>query len=153
MNRLSDNYNLQELCPDLAKEWHPTKNDTLTPKDVTPYSNKKVWWLCSKNKSHKWQAAIYNRNSGKGCPCCSGQKACIDNCLKTINPKLAKEWHPSKNGTLTPRDVTPNSNKKVWWLCSKGHNWVAVISNRNNGNDCPHCFKKTGKLRHRRFKV
>jgi hypothetical protein len=33
--------------------------------------------------------------------------------LKTINPSLSKEWHPKKNGTLTPNDVTPSSGKKV----------------------------------------
>jgi len=36
--------------------------------------------------------------------------------LKTINPKLAEEWHPTKNGNLTPKDVLPKSGKKVWWL-------------------------------------
>ncbi len=38
------------------------------------------------------------------------------NDLATLYPKLAKEWHPSKNGDLTPESVLPNSNKKVWWL-------------------------------------
>ncbi len=155
MTRLSDNYNLQKLCSGLAKEWHPTKNDSLTPRDVTPFSNKKVWWLCSKNKNHEWDAIIGDRNKGVGCPYCAGRKAYIDNCLKTINPKLAKEWHPTKNGKLSPKDVTPNSNKKVWWRCSKykSHEWGAIISNRNRGRGCPHCYKKRRKLRHRRFKV
>ncbi len=153
MTRLSDNYNLQKLCSDLAKEWHPTKNGTLTPRDVTPNSGKKVWWLCSKNQNHEWDAIINSRISGSGCPYCAGQKVRIDNCLKTINPKLAKEWHPTKNGSLTPKDVTPNSQKKVWWVCSKGHKWEAVISSRNRGSGCPYCFKKRRKLRHRRFKV
>ena len=47
--------------------------------------------------------------------------------LKKINPKLAKEWHPTKNGNLTPKDVTPSSGQKVWWICDnrghKGHWW------------------------------
>ncbi len=155
MTKLSDNYNLYKLCPDLAKEWHPTKNGTLTPRDVTPFSSKTVWWLCSKNKNHEWEAIIAHRNNGIGCPYCSGQKVCIDNCLKTINPKLAKEWHQTKNGSLTPKEVTPNSNRKVWWLCSKNksHEWDATINNRNRERGCPYCFKKRRKLRHRRFKV
>jgi hypothetical protein len=147
MTKLSDNYNLQKLCPDLAKEWHPAKNGSSTPRDVTPNSNKKVWWICSKNKKHEWEAAISDRNNGNGCPYCSGQKTCIDNCLKTINPKLAKEWHPKKNGSLTSRDVTPNSHKKVWWRCSKNknHEWEAVIGNRNKGRSCPYCFRNKSK--------
>jgi DNA-directed RNA polymerase subunit RPC12/RpoP len=123
--------------PRLAKEWHPTKNAPLTPKDVTPNSNKKAWWRCSKD--HEWEATVNNRNHGKGCPYCSGQMVCIDNCLATVNPALAKDWHPTKNAPLTPEDVTPNSAKKVWWICSREHEWEAVIYNRNRGTGCPYC--------------
>ncbi len=28
---------------------------------------------------------------------------------------LVKEWHPTKNGKLTPHDVTPFSDMVVWW--------------------------------------
>ena len=38
-------------------------------------------------------------------------------------PELVKEWHPTKNGDLTPRDVTHGSKKKVWWLCQNIHEW------------------------------
>ena len=41
------------------------------------------------------------------------------------NSELAKEWHPTKNGSLTPADLTLGSNKRVWWICSKGHEWQA----------------------------
>ena len=36
--------------------------------------------------------------------------------LAETNPELIKEWHPYKNGTLIPFDVTSGSGKKVWWL-------------------------------------
>jgi hypothetical protein len=124
--------------PELSKEWHPTKNGNLTPKDVAPYSRKKAWWIC-KNK-HEWEAKINNRISGTGCPYCAGQAACIDNCLETQNPKLARQWHPTKNGKLTPRDITPGSNKKVWWLCSHNHEWPASVYNRNKGSGCTSCW-------------
>ena len=63
--------------------------------------------------------------------------------LQAINPKLAKEWHPTKNRKLTPRDVMPGSGKKVWWQCSKGHEWQAIIRNRSKakGIGCPECQK------------
>ena len=35
--------------------------------------------------------------------------------------------------------VTVNSGKKVWWKCKNGHEWQAIIRNRNYGNDCPIC--------------
>ena len=121
----------------LAKEWHPTKNGKLTPKDVSTHSGKKVWWLCK--KGHEWNAIINNRNKGYGCPYCGGQKVHDDNCLQTINPILAKEWHPTKNGKLTPKDITANTNRKVWWTCKKGHEWLTSISQRNYGSGCPYC--------------
>ena len=71
MPQASPNYNLYVLKPDLVKEWHPTKNGTLTPMDVAPYSNKKVWWICG--KGHEWEAHISNRSKGIGCPYCSGK--------------------------------------------------------------------------------
>ena len=36
----------------------------------------------------------------------------------------------------------PNSNKKAWWKCIKGHEWQAIIGNRNRGNGCPQCAKE-----------
>ena len=135
--RVCDDNSLQTLHPKIAKEWHPTKNGDLLPSGVTVSSSKKVWWQCK--KEHEWQAAIYSRINGNGCPFCSGRYASADNCLQKSNPKLAKEWHPIKNGDLAPNDVTANSGKKVWWKCKKGHEWVATIGNRASGRGCPFC--------------
>lgn len=131
--------------PTLATEWHPSKNGDLTPHDLTIGSGKKVWWLCSKNPQHVWEAKVLNRGKGNGCPYCNGNKVSQDNCLQTLNPKLAKEWHPSKNSTLTPSEVTTGSSRKVWWLCPKNelHSWQAVISSRHTGgHGCPYCSGK-----------
>lgn len=38
------------------------------------------------------------------------------NDLATINPELAKEWHPTKNGDLRLEDVSAWDKRKVWWL-------------------------------------
>jgi hypothetical protein len=128
---------LQSVNPVLAKEWHPTKNGSLTAKGVTARSNKKVWWIC--DKGHEWQATIDSRSRGNGCPYCAGKAVCEDNCLQTINPVLAKEWHPTKNGSLTAKDVAPQSNRKVWWMCGRGHQWEAVVASRSSGRGCPYC--------------
>ena len=45
-------------------------------------------------------------------------------------PQLVKEWHPSKNGELTPDDFTHGTHKKVWWLCSNGHSYEQLIKNK-----------------------
>jgi hypothetical protein len=133
---------LKTKNPSLASQWHPVKNGDLTPEDVTANSNKKVWWLCAKD--HEWQAQVNNRNmGGSGCPYCSGRGATKENCLKTNNPSLTRQWHPDRNGDLTPDAVTANSNKKVWWICTKGHEWQAQVNNRNiGGSGCPYCAGK-----------
>jgi len=64
---------LASMSPELAREWHPTKNGGLRPDAVSPQSHNKVWWLCSKNTKHEWQSKIQNRYLGDGCPYCSGR--------------------------------------------------------------------------------
>lgn len=129
----------------LASEWHPTKNGRLSPKDVFPNSHRKIWWLC-KNR-HEWKTSVASRNHrGRGCPYCTNQRVNSENCLGKINPKLSKEWHPTKNKALTPDDVTPGTGKKVWWCCKKGHEWLATVKSRNNGRRCPYCFSQTSML-------
>lgn len=55
------------------------------------------------------------------------------------HPDLVNEWHPTKNGLLLPSDVTCGSGKKVWWFCSKGHEWETGVRNRVKGSKCPYC--------------
>ena len=132
---------LVTVNPELASEWHPTKNGDMKPDMVTVGCNKKVWWQCS--NGHEWQAVIHNRSKGSGCPYCAGRYAIKgETDIATINPELAKEWHPTKNGDLAPEMVTTSSNKEVWWLGKCGHVWKAVISDRNNGHGCPYCTGK-----------
>lgn len=129
---------LQTLNPNLAKQWHPIKNGELTPRDVTISSNKRIWWIC--DKRHEWKTTIAERTSGKGCPYCSNQRVCDDNSLQALRPDLATQWHPSKNGEMSANDVTKGSNKKVWWLFEKGHEWKAKVSDRSRkGHGCPFC--------------
>ncbi len=55
--------------PEIAKEWHPTKNGEIKPTDVTRGTGKKVWWFCP--RGHEYQATVLHRASGgTGCPIC-----------------------------------------------------------------------------------
>ena len=129
------------LNPILAKEWNYEKNGQLKPEQVTANSNKKVWWKC--NKGHEWQNTINNRNRGRNCPFCANKKILPGfNDLLTVNPTLAKEWNDEKNNDLTPGHVAPYSNKKVWWICEKGHEWQTTVCNRSAGYGCPECAKQ-----------
>ncbi len=129
---------LVTLNHELAFEWNYEKNGKLLPSDVMPNTNKKVWWLgkCG----HEWEAAVASRNQGIGCPYCSGRLAIKGvNDLMTVNPDLASEWNYEKNGDLKPTELSTGSGQKVWWKCSNGHEWQAVIASRNQGYGCPVC--------------
>lgn len=132
---------LADVYPDLASEWNWELNETLTPADVRPHSQRKVWWLgkCG----HKWDAIIDSRASGRGCPYCAGKKLLTGfNDLATVDPGIAKEWHPIKNGDLKPTDVLAGSHDKVWWLGECGHSWYAQIKNRVAAHTgCSECYK------------
>lgn len=133
--------------PDIAAEWHPTKNGTLKPDDVTVGNGTKVWWCCYDEVcgcAHEWVSAICSRTRGSKCPYHLGRKVCRHNSLSSLRPDLAVQWHPTKNGTLTPENISPNSDKMVWWYCTATadgtiHEWTSRVFNRTNGNGCPHC--------------
>lgn len=63
---------LQTVNPTLASEQNYGKNGNLVPDKLTANSSKKVWWKCE--KGHEWEAQVYNRNNGRGCPYCAGRK-------------------------------------------------------------------------------
>ena len=272
---------LATVNPELTKEWHPTKNGDLRPKDVIAGARIRIWWRCKYENSHEWEATLDSRNGqGVGCPECvkwkrtsfreqaifyyfkkafdstinsfefAGKKEIdvyikelkigieydgakwhnnknkqdlvksnlckklgidlirirehgnpllddgsysillnddkfstlekaigkafkyvselrkvdcevdIDierdrieiqelfikskrrNSLFETNPKLASEWHPTKNGSLTTDMVRANSHIKHWWLGKCGHEWDAPISHRNKSQGCPICANK-----------
>ena len=129
---------LQTVNPSLASEWNYEKNNGLTPAEVMPGRREKVWWKCK--NGHEWEAPVYSRSNGCGCPYCAGTKVLEgENDLQTRNPDLANQWNYDRNGGVLPIDVMPNSTQKVWWKCSKGHEWLATIGSRNRGNGCPYC--------------
>ena len=129
---------IKSLFPNLVSEWHPEKNRDLLPSKFTKGSDKKIWWLCP--SGHEYECAIHYRTSGRGCPYCSRKKPSPEYCLETISPLLAKEWHPTKNYPLTPKDVAKGSGRKVWWICSAGHEYESTVRRRvKNIKSCLYC--------------
>lgn len=125
--------------PNLAKEWHPTKN-IHKPNEVSIGTKNKIWWLgeCG----HEWESIPYDRYAKQlGCVYCSGFKTLKGfNDIATTHPHLVGEWHPTKNGNLSPQDVSAGSAKQSWWKCSLGHEWKAVVATRGSGGSgCPYC--------------
>ena len=121
----------------LLAQW-AAENQPLTPEAVLRGSKRRVWWRCE--QGHLWQAMVYTRAAGAGCPYCAGRKVLPGfNDLATRRPDLAAQWHPEKNGALTPAQVQPGSHRQVWWQCGKGHVWRAGVHTRAGGSGCPVC--------------
>ncbi len=154
--KVSSERSLATLFPEIAKEWHPTKNESLTPNDVTFASSKKVWWQCLNQIDHIYEAKISHRTRKENptvCKVCALNKRSLkksppEKSLATLFPEIAKEWHPTKNESLTPNDVTSASHRKVWWQCKrfKDHVWDATVANRTRGETgCRFCSNQSSK--------
>jgi hypothetical protein len=123
-SRLRPEDSLAALRPDLARQWDAAKNGALTPadvrvassrpvwwngqltpRDVTSRSNRSAWWRCP--DGHEWEAVIAmmtrTRTASRGCPFCAGKRVSATTSLAARFPDLAREWHPTRNGDLTPR--------------------------------------------------
>lgn len=129
---------------DILDRWSD-END-CSPSDLSFGSTKKVIWKCK--EGHTWTATP-NKITGKassGCPYCANQKVWKGfNDLQTKMPEIAIEWHPTKNGSLLPDEVTVHSNKTIWWLCPEKHEYETTVAQRTRDNrrgGCPYCANK-----------
>ena len=142
--------NFLEKYPEIAKEWHPTRNVDYDIKNVSSCSNINVWWLCSKC-GNEWKTKVGHRTiGGTNCPKCSKEQSAQAKVKFHANamnfaknfPEIAEEWNYEKNGELTPSSISVHSNKKVWWKCSFcGNEWKTTVSHRTYGQNCPACNK------------
>ena len=140
-NRLSVKF------PEVSSEWDYDLNGNACPDTISYGSHKRIHWVCG--LGHKWDAPVYSRTSGVGCPYCAGKIVTDVNRLSIKFPELAEQWDYSKNGNLTPRDVPYMSHKKIHWICGDSHTWEASIYSRSGGNDCPKCAKRTSRIEKR----
>jgi len=131
--RPSLSYNLMTEFPDIASEWD-FQNNSKRPEKYMPTSRAEVYWICM--NMHSWKDKITNRTQAKkGSPC----KAC--NSVEFKFPELTKEWHPTRNGTLKPSEISYGESRKVWWKCANSHEWEASPNNRTHGGKANKCIR------------
>jgi len=152
---LSEKYNFQSLYPSILKELHPTKNDHLDLKSISPYSEKKLFFICYKCKeefsrsAHErisaYKTALKKKKDTHFCPYCTGKKTSSKNNLSFIKPDLIKEWHPTLNDRQ-PNEFRISSSYKAWWICFKKKKhppYQARIQSRTRvKSGCPYCYNK-----------
>lgn len=118
----------------LVKRWHPGKNQA-SPSAVTASHAASVWWICE--EGHAFERSPLQMVADAGCPHC----ALANESLAARFPEIAAEWHPHRNGDMTPEQVDPDHKMTAWWLCSKGHEFSASVRGRTRSHGrCPHCY-------------
>lgn len=146
----------ETCCSDACLDWDYSKNKKL-PSEYTKTSRDIVFWKCHVC-GHEWTSSILTRARDKGkCKECKkrncGRRVISEEELENRrcqlvqkrgsllqkDPVVASYWHPTKNGRLTPNEVTVSSGKKVWWICNKGHEWQATIANMKYKPYCSVC--------------
>lgn len=137
--RLLKGYNdLATVHPEIAAQWDYEKNGGQLPEEFVLSAKKSFWWKCNVC-GYEWKTAIANRHRGTGCPACNNvivQQGKND--LLSQRPELCKEWDYEKND-LRPEQVALYARKKVAWICPKGHEYTAAVSDRTKGAGCPKC--------------
>lgn len=133
---------ITEQAPKIAKLWHPTKNGSVLPSSVPAFRKTKYWWQCALGHEYEARPADLTRKpDASPCPFCKGRRVLIGfNDLNSRNPDVAAEWHPIKNGDLTPEEVTYSSAKNIWWysnLC--GHEWQEQVCERTRERHTKGC--------------
>ncbi|RYC05759.1 hypothetical protein EUA94_17825 [Nocardioides zhouii] len=143
--RASETTSLAACKPLLAAQWHPTKNGSRTPHEVTPGSRRVVWWLCP-DCNYAWPARISSRAlGGNGCTRCAGQVALPGDraTLAVAQPDLYAELDVERLmlSGVDPLTVHVRSNREVPWICdgTPRHRWTMSPAARMNGCLCPEC--------------
>ncbi|MEQ6355268.1 zinc-ribbon domain-containing protein [Lysinibacillus sp. M3] len=144
VSELKDNAMLK-VKPELFNEWDFEKNIKLGLNiyNMTKGMSKKAWWICPKCKSD-YDSAINERTMRNAkCSYCAGQRVNSSNSLESLRPDIAKQWHHTKNGDLTPDKVPCGTGKKVWWYCEecKG-SYPQRIDSKIRGSGCSICTGK-----------
>ena len=138
--KIDSKNNFASKFPEKVKFWDYTKNKE-DPKKLAPGSSKKKYWFICEN-NHSFDITLNNLTSlNRWCPFCAGKKVTKDDNLLIHSPKICEEWNYKKNKE-NPENYKAKSNKKVWCICNKGHEWEAVISSRANGSSCPFCSNR-----------
>lgn len=137
---------LRSVLPEIAEQWHPTRNSAKhTPDTVLAGSKRTIWWLAD-CCGYEWQEPVESRNKYKRqrCPRCRT----ILGSFAWTDPGLAAEW--AVENPLTPWHLRPTgqTNFLPQWVCSVNpeHRWEAPLASRSAGAGCPEC-REAGKSR------
>lgn len=113
--RVCDENSLSVNHPEVASEWHPTKNKKKASETMRA-SGIKAWWLCIVC-SHEWQAAPADRTySESGCPACYEARM-----------EYAR-LHPQRNETPQVILSADSEPSRHWYEKPSSENFVSLYA-------------------------
>lgn len=137
---------LDETHPEIARYWHPARNEELTPSDVTHRARREVWWRCG--AGHVFSSPVFEQTLvGLRCRACHNEwlaeRERIAASLVTDHPTLIAAW----DSELPMDGLTVGECDGVQWLtadrpirlrCPKGHKvGIGLLGYLDRG--CPAC--------------
>ncbi|MGV9267576.1 zinc-ribbon domain-containing protein [Kitasatospora sp. NPDC003701] len=126
------------IGPELASQWHPTRNGRVRLAKISPRSRRAVWWQ-DPDCGHEWQDTPEQRDKGQRlrCPEC---RTILDS-LGFHFPDLAAEWSAANPVSAWQVRPTAQTSFVPAWVCSANpeHVWQAPLPSRANGSGCPEC--------------
>lgn len=128
--------------PELAKYLDIEKSG-VDPSQIFAGTGKELWWTCNLGHSSSTSGDKKKKNPSS-CPYCSNKSVLSGfNDMATTHPYLAHEFDSDKNKPLTPADVVAGTQKRLWWLCPKGHSYEVDGMHRvTQQTNCPYCASK-----------
>lgn len=133
--------------PSLLAQWNYEKNK-VNPSEVAAHSTMLYWWRCPmcgklehNSPDHKYYAKV--------CWECGNKVQGIERRKSEVRrkgsfedkfPHLAKDWHPTLNGNITPYDVTSGNSEYFYFKCQYGHTYRTTVTERVSRHaGCPIC--------------
>ena len=124
---------------DLVPFYRPELNNGLNLKDPNIARLQDLNWYCT--KGHKFTAhlaSMLRRQSP--CQDCRRIQYDLENTLEKKFPRIFKQLHPSKNKNINFTAIKWRDERKVWWKCIRGHEYLTTVYTRTAlGTSCPFC--------------
>ena len=148
---IKNEQSLGVMHPKLLEEWDYNRN-TISPYEIKPHYNGKVYWICKKHKTSFFCTPDYRicHNYG-GCLEC--KKETLSELRKKpkkglsfiekYNDIIEKYYDFTQNTDIDLSNVSYKSNRKVNWKCKKcGTTWISKFQIMAEGRKCPKCETK-----------
>lgn len=154
MRKPAPGRSLADLRPDVAGEWHPSRNGQVTSADISVGSGFKAWWRCGACR-HVWPATVASRTNrhtgGAGCPQCgrkriskARRRVAYTASLAALKPELAAELVPKLNNGITADCIASSSANKYRFRCACGNLYTSAPNHRA-GPGCASCIGRRPK--------